>query len=263
MKFFWTRTAVGLGGAILLLAALRQGKTRAATPTPADAKKSVIVELFTSEGCSSCPPADALLGQLRQKKNANGAEVIPLGFHVDYWDSLGWRDRFDSPAYSRRQEDYARKLHIEGPYTPQMVVNGEAEFVGNDAARAREAIAQSSVEASLAQVEIAASSGPELSVKVKSVEPAEVMLAITEDNLTTKVGAGENGGRTLRHSAVVRELRRLGALKDGHFAARVPVRAEPEWKHDDLRAVVFVQEAGSGKILGAASLPLSSLPRMN
>jgi hypothetical protein len=263
MKLFWIRMAVGFGGAILLLAALRQGKTQAATPAPADAKRSVIVELFTSEGCSSCPPADALLGQLRQEKNANGAEVIPLGFHVDYWDSLGWRDRFDSPAYSQRQEDYARKLHIEGPYTPQMVVNGQAEFVGNDAARAREAIAQSSSEASLAQVEIATSPGPELSVKVKSVEPAEVMLAITEDNLATKVGAGENGGRTLRHSAVVRELRRLGALKDSHWAGTAPIKIEEGWKRDDLRAVVFVQEPGSGKILGAASVRLSSLPWMN
>src|SRR5713226_4713153 len=96
-------------------------------------RKAVVVELFTSEGCSSCPPADELLSRLRQQTSAQGVEVIPLGFHVDYWNFQGWRDRFSSADYSKRQEQYAQKLHLEGPYTPQMVVDGGTQFVGNDA----------------------------------------------------------------------------------------------------------------------------------
>ena len=222
-------------------------------------KHPVLVELFTSEGCSSCPPADELLGRLRQSANANGAEVIPLGFHVDYWDSAAWHDRFDSAAYSRRQEDYARKFHIEGPYTPQMVVNGEIEFVGSLAGEARQAIVEAAREGSVADVRLSLAKGDVLSVTIANSQPAEVMLAITEDNLVTNVGGGENGGRTLHHAAVVRELRRLGDVRGSDFSATVPLRLDERWKKTDLRAVVFVQSGSSAKILGAASLPLNSL----
>lgn len=226
-------------------------------------KHTVVVELFTSEGCSSCPPADELLGRLRQPGNANAAEVIPLGFHVDYWDSAAWHDRFDSAAYSRRQEDYARKFHIDGPYTPQMVVNGEVEFVGSLASEARDAIAQAAREASAAEVHLSLLKDDALSVTITNAQPADVMLAITEDRLVTSVGGGENGGRTLHHSAVVRELRRLGEISGGSFSSTVPLKLDKTWKRDDLRTVVFIQTAGTGKILGAASLPLSSLAGAN
>lgn len=226
-------------------------------------KKSVIVELFTSEGCSSCPPADALLGQLRRPPNANGAEVIPLGFHVDYWDSSAWHDRFDSGAYSRRQDDYARKFHIDGPYTPQMVVNGQFEFVGSLAGKAREAITEASAQAPAAEVQISPAGSNKLLLKVTGSLPADVMLAITEDNLTTNVGGGENDGRVLHHSAVVRELRRLGHVQNGSFSTTVPLTTRQGWKRDDLRAVVFVQDEASGQIFGAASLPFTSLSGTN
>jgi len=240
---------------------LRERRTEA--KTPAVARKSVVVELFTSEGCSSCPPADLLLGQLRQERDASGAEVILLGFHVDYWDFQGWRDRFDSAAYSHRQENYARQFHIEGPYTPQMIVNGEAEFVGSDSNRARQAIAQAALQPPVAQVQISIAAKGGLDVKAQSALASDVMLAITEDNLSTKVGRGENGGRILHHSAVVRELRRIGQANGTGFSGTVPVTFEKEWKREDLRAVVFVQEASSGKILGAASVPLKSLTGSN
>ena len=113
------------------------------TAAKGPARSPVVVELFTSEGCSSCPPADELLSRLRKEGTENGVEIIPLGFHVDYWNYQGWQDRFSSNQYSKRQETYAAQLHTEGPYTPEMVVNGSHEFVGNDAARARSAIAQS------------------------------------------------------------------------------------------------------------------------
>lgn len=239
------------------------GALRGKPGSPTAGKHAVVVELFTSEGCSSCPPADELLGRLRQSANSNGAEVIPLGFHVDYWDSAAWHDRFDSAAYSHRQENYARKFHIDGPYTPQMVVNGQVEFVGSLAGKARGAIAQAAQEDSAADVQLSLANDDLLRVTVANSQPAEVMLAITEDSLSTNVAGGENGERTLHHSAVVRQLQRLGEISGGRFSSAVPLKLNQEWKRQDLRTVVFVQNGDSGKILGAASMPLHSLPGAN
>jgi hypothetical protein len=231
---------------------------------PADnpvVRKAVVVELFTSEGCSSCPPADELLSRLRQQPSAQGVEVIPLGFHVDYWDFQGWRDRFSSADYSKRQEQYARKLRLEGPYTPQMVVDGAVQFVGNNAARAQQAITQAALQPQPAQIEISFAQ-EKVRVRVKAPELSssnDVLLAITEDNLANKVSAGENDGRVLRHSAVVRDFRRLGQLHDGSFDITAPLKPGKDWKPQDLRVVVFVQEAASGKIQGAASAAATSL----
>jgi hypothetical protein len=233
-------------------------------PGPADSRKAVIgravmVELFTSEGCSSCPPADDLLGSLRKELATQNVRVIPLGFHVDYWNSLGWKDRFSSADYSRRQEQYARRLSLDGLYTPQMVVDGEVEFVGNNAMQARRAITQAASRPERAMVHLSAAGTDQLSLQVKAPNlsgEASVMLAVTEDNLSTRVGSGENGGRTLRHEAVVRELRVLGRLHDGHFEAVIPLKLEKAWKREDLQAVVFVQEEPNGKIGGATSVSL-------
>ena len=232
---------------------------RAKAPEPAVANRAVVVELFTSEGCSSCPPADELLGHLRQDLSAKNIQVIPLGFHVDYWNSLGWKDRFSSADFSQRQEQYAKSLKVDGPYTPQMVVDGEAEFVGNSSGQAQREISHAASQPELAAVKITAVSPDQFAVQVKansSANPGNVMLAITEDNLTTNVGSGENGGRTLHHAAVVRELRQIGRLHNGSFEANVPLKLEKEWKRQDLRAIVFVQEGTNGKIQGAASVAL-------
>ena len=234
--------------------------TLAKTPEPGGANRAVVVELFTSEGCSSCPPADELLGHLHQDLSAKNIQVIPLGFHVDYWNSLGWKDRFSSADYSQRQEQYAKSLKVDGPYTPQMVVDGEAEFVGNSSGQAQREISHAASQPELAAVKISAANPDQLTVQVKatsSTNPGNVMLAITEDNLTTNVGSGENGGRTLHHAAVVRELRQLGQLNNGSFEANVPLKLGKEWKREDLRAIVFVQEGASGKIQGAASVALA------
>lgn len=218
------------------------------------AKHAVLVELFTSEGCSSCPPADELLGRLRQQNAANGVEVIPLGFHVDYWDFQGWRDRFSSAAYTRRQQQYAQKFRLDGPYTPQMVVNGEEEFVGSSAGRAHQSISQAAARPPGVEIAISSMGPDKLLVHVRGGAQGDVLLAITEDNLSTSVDGGENGGRTLRHSAVVRDFRRVGQLRDGSFEAGVPLKINKEWKRSDLRAVAFVQDVDSGKMLAASSL---------
>ena len=232
--------------------------TEAGTP-----RKAVVVELFTSEGCSSCPPADELLGRLRRDLSAKNVQVIPLGFHVDYWDGLGWKDRFSSAKFTQRQEQYAQALRVDGPYTPEMVVDGAVEFVGNDAGRAQSTIRQQASQLETAQVKIAAAGADQLSVQVKgpaapsSGGNALVMLAITEDNLSTQVGSGENGGRTLHHAAVVRDLRQVGTLKDGGIETTVPLNLQKDWKRNDLHAVVFIQNGPSGKIEGAASVALA------
>jgi hypothetical protein len=239
--------------AILAFAAIYLSIVTAKTSEPGAPRKAVVVELFTSEGCSSCPPADELLTRLRQDLSAKNIQVIPLGFHVDYWNSLGWKDRFSSADYSRRQEQYTQSLRVDGPYTPEMVV---------DAGHAQRTIREEASQAEIATVKISSAAADQLAVQVKtpaSAKDAQVVLAITEDNLTTQVGSGENGGRTLHHAAVVRELRQLGRLHEGSFEANVPLKLEKDWKHADLRAVVFVQESPTGKILGAASLALGSV----
>ncbi|HEX3155918.1 MAG TPA: DUF1223 domain-containing protein [Candidatus Angelobacter sp.] len=234
----------------------------AKTTEPGTPRRPVVVELFTSEGCSSCPPADELLGHLRQDLSAKNVQVIPLGFHVDYWNSLGWKDRFSSAEFTQRQEQYTHALKVDGPYTPEMVVDGEVEFVGNDAGRAQSTIRQQATQLETAQVKIAPAGADQLTIQVKgptgpSKGNALVMLAITEDNLTTQVGAGENGGRTLHHAAVVRELQEVGMLHNGIMESTVPIKLKSDWKRNDLHAVVFVQNGPSGKIEGAASVALA------
>jgi|ERR1041385_4554721 hypothetical protein len=231
------------------------------TSEPGPPRKAVVVELFTSEGCSSCPPADELLTHLRQDLSAKNIQVIPLGFHVDYWNSLGWKDRFSSAEYSQRQEQYTQSLRVDGPYTPEMVVGGAVEFVGNDAGQAQRTIREAASQPEVATVKITSAAADQLAVQVtapSSAKDDQVVLAITEDNLTTQVGSGENGGRTLHHAAVVRELRQLGKLHEGGFVTNVPLKLQKDWKRNDLHAVVFVQQGGTGKILGAASLDLGS-----
>jgi hypothetical protein len=250
--------------AILLFGIVYISVVSGKTTEPVDPHKAVMVELFTSEGCSSCPPADALLGHLRQDLAGKNIQVIPLGFHVDYWNSLGWKDRFSSAEFSHRQEQYARSLGVDGPYTPQMVVDGALEFVGSDAGQAQRAISRAASQPATAEVKISTSTADQLTVQVKapvSANGASVMMAITEDNLSTKVGGGENGGRQLHHAAVVRDLRLLGRLQNGSFESSAPANLAKDWKREDLRAVVFVQEASSGKILGAGSVALVGQPR--
>jgi hypothetical protein len=183
---------------------------------------------------------------------------------VDYWDGLGWKDRFSSVEFTKRQEQYAQALRVDGPYTPEMVVDGAVEFVANDAGRAQSTIRQQASQLETAQVKIVTAGADQLSIQVKGAAGplsgnALVMLAITEDNLSTQVGSGENGGRTLHHAAVVRELRQVGTLKDGGIETTVPLNLQKDWKRNDLRAVVFIQNGTSGKIEGAASLGLGSV----
>jgi hypothetical protein len=229
-----------------------------ASAAAADNPNPVVVELFTSEACSSCPPADALLGRLNQQDIVNGAEVLILGEHVDYFNHLGWSDRFSSPVFTRRQNGYAQALHIGDVYTPQMIIDGRYEALGSDAASVEREIGQAARVGKTAEVSLnwTAHNALHVSVAGASGERLAVLLAITEDGLTTSVASGENGGQVLRHDGVVRELRQLGLTSGGIFAGTATIVPAESWKTRDLRFVVFAQKPGSGEIVGAAAIRL-------
>jgi hypothetical protein len=201
----------------------------------------VLVELFTSEGCSDCPPADHMLEQLDPR-------VVVLSEHVDYWDHQGWKDPYSSHENTLRQQAYAERFRTEGPYTPQMVVDGVAQFVGSDAQRAVAEITKATerpkalvrVERSAAGIQVDVDGAP---------DSAGVFLALAQDSGTSQVKAGENKGRQLHHVAMVRSLRKIGSVKRGaSFSLAVPLPASAA----EQRVIVFVQEGDSGPVLGAA-----------
>ncbi len=221
-------------------------------PAATGAKQPVLVELFTSEGCSSCPSADRVLTLLQNDQLVPNADVITLGFHVDYWDDGGWKDRFSSLAYTRRQEAYARQLRIDSTYTPQIVVDGSNEFVGSNRAKANQVIAQSAIQPKAA-IDLKIDNGKLLAniSALSTHTDATVYLAIAENGLTTKVGGGENSGETLVHSSVVRDLIPIGTIKtaDSGLSLQSAIPANPEWKSENVKYVVFVQENNTLKVL--------------
>jgi len=225
------------------------------TASLASAQTPVVVELFTSEGCSSCPPADALLVKLSQQGVSNGAPLILMGEHVDYWNYIGWTDRFSSKQFSQRQSEYGKALNAN-VYTPEMVINGDTQFVGSDASQAQREIAAAAKETKPAQVTLHWEGNNRLHVSVQAPaqERSMVLLATTEDGLSTSVEAGENGGRTLHHAAVVRQLRDLGATNKGAFEANVDVAPQSDWNPAKLKVAVLVQDPATMKILGAATV---------
>ncbi len=255
-----------VGGVILL-----SMWTERAVATPAQAHRTpVLVELFTSEGCSSCPPADDLLIQLDEEQPVRDAEIIVISEHVDYWNRLGWADPFSSAAFSERQNQYARALGTNQIYTPQMVVDGRTEFIGSQEGKARREIAQAAQTPKAKVSLVKESAHPDDDVismhvrveqlpRITSNDTGEVWLAITEGGLSTDVRRGENASRTLQHTGVVRRMELLRALEAGDaegFAAEFTVSLAPEWKRQNLRAVVFIQERVSRRVLGVGQMLL-------
>jgi hypothetical protein len=226
----------------------------------------VLVELFTSEGCSSCPPADALLMKLDREQPVAQAEIITLGEHVDYWNALGWPDRFSSPAYSQRQSDYTSTIKASEAYTPQMIVDGRTQFVGSDTGQALAAIraASSEKKAALELTSVPAANGA-VRLQLHYANPpvqrgsAKLLVAVTESGLTSQVRAGENSGRKLAHASVVRDLRSIAQFDAGkEYSADLTIQLGKDWKPGQLRAVGFVQDAKNGQVLAAAQIPLAS-----
>ena len=254
----------------ILSVALVLGLATHGSAVTASKSTPVLVELFTSEGCSSCPPADALLRTLADTQPIAGAEIIALSQHVDYWDQLGWRDRFSSAALTNRQQQYGRAFNIDSIYTPQMVVDGREEFVGSDASRARRAIGKAlSAPHALVSIALDLTGSDRVAVTVTARDlpdvsrgdHADTVVAVTEDRLRSEVRSGENKGRLLTHTAVVRELRVVRGATPPDLSARSEVTLAPDWQREHLRIVAFLQERASRRVLGAAAVPLPSARR--
>jgi hypothetical protein len=248
---------VPLGLATLLPGPSLEGES------PADSGSAgghpVVVELFTSQGCSSCPPADRLLGEL-------GPEAIPLSFHVDYWNYLGWRDPFSSERWSERQRDYARRLPAGRVYTPQLVVAGRSHLVGSNAAAVRRALLEAAAAQPAGSVEL------ELTPTADAVEvrvAAEILaadghrrdlwVALRQSGLVTPVASGENARRTLENDHVVRRFEKafhLAGEKGAHAERRVRLALEADWPRDQLSVVAFLQRE-DWVIDGAAWAPVN------
>jgi hypothetical protein len=224
----------------------------------------VVAELFTSEGCSSCPPADEILSRLVQQQPVANVTVLGLSENVDYWNRLGWVDPFSSPAFSQRQSEYAAQVfRSSGVYTPQMVIDGSLEEVGSDAGAVYRKIAQAA-KLPKAAMNIAATLMPdatamrievnvEVPPEVTAREPANMILAVTENNLASDVRRGENNGRLLRHNAVVRSLQTVGDLTPSTrtWSKTTSVSIAREWKPENLKVIGFLQEQQSRRIIGA------------
>lgn len=237
------------------------------------AKVPVLVELFTSEGCSSCPPADALLGRLDREQPLRGAKIIVLSEHVDYWNNGGWQDRFSSAALTQRQQAYGDLFKLNDVYTPQMVVNGAAQMNGTDgkaiAAALEQASASHPISLEIASVVVR---GKEVTFTIRNgmlSTPGDVNVyaALVDPEDTTKVGGGENHGRTLQHTGVVRVLDRVGTASRTRSLGEKPFVFKGDVSGrsglDGMRLVVFVQKKQIGPVLGADECLITSAMKID
>jgi hypothetical protein len=229
----------------------------------------VIVELFTSEGCSSCPPADALLTKLDESQPISGAQAIVLSEHVDYWDHDGWKDAYSSSFFTARQGVYAHRFGVKEPYTPQIVVDGTTQLNGSDGRAVAGAI-----ETARAQMKIPVRISDVSAVNAKSIHvhlavealpgdlkarKADIFIAVALDHAASHVSAGENKGRDIRHVAVVESMGKVGTIEKGkNFDRDVTVKVKSADDLSKLRLIAFVQEPDQGGIVGASRFSSSS-----
>ena len=232
-----------------------------AKPTQKGERKVALVELFTSQGCSSCPPADRLLS--RVNKAVDDVEVIPLAFHVDYWNYIGWKDPFSNAKWSARQRQYAQRLNRGSSYTPQLVINGKGHAVGSNRGAVFEQIREHALSGKdLISVDKAVVGAESVSFKIDvskaaslKAEPS-IVVAVYENDLVTKIKRGENTGRTLTNDFVVRDTAqvKLTPSKDS-YRLKIPVQSA--WKKKNLGAVVFMRTA-TGEVLSTIKVPVRS-----
>lgn len=217
-------------------------------------KQPVLIELFTSEGCPTCPPADRNLTFLETEQPFAEAELITLSLHVDYWNSRSWKDEFSSPMFSRRQDIYGQIFKISSVYTPQMIVDGQKQFAGTDLAKVQKAIVESA-KSEKGKVELTTvedkNGGTKLQVKISDLpkhEISTVFLAVAEDNLSSNRSSSSGTKRVF--TSVVRELQSLGFLsaEQKSLETEIFLQYQPNWKMENLKLVVFVQENGSRKV---------------
>ncbi|HEX8030957.1 MAG TPA: DUF1223 domain-containing protein [Vicinamibacterales bacterium] len=220
----------------------------------------VIAELFTSEGCNSCPPADLLLEVLLNEQPIDGVLVVPMSEHVTYWDHQGWKDPFGSAQFTTRQQQYGRRFNVESIFTPQLIVDGSREMVGSDK-RAIAAALQEAAKSPKPELKVNAG-GTDATLELSATgaglaveKDAELWYAITEDRLVVDVKRGENANRRLKHSGVVRVLRSAG---DSGSATPTSIKLDAAWKRDNLRVIGFVQSRKTRQILSVGYVELGA-----
>jgi hypothetical protein len=211
-----------------------------------------VLELFTSEGCSSCPPADKVLADIQQE--SKGKSVYILAYHVDYWNRLGWKDAFSSPDYSGRQEQYGRWLEVSPIYTPQVVVNGKYQFVGSDESAIHQAISKQMANHPASTLVLRANiTGEQLRVEYQISPPAgdnRLLIAIIQKSARTQVERGENAGQLLSHVQIVRKLQSVPLTPSGNGMVELPLPKGFNFQTGEVLGLV--QDQQNGEILAAA-----------
>jgi hypothetical protein len=226
----------------------------------------ILVELFTSEGCSTCPPADDLLEKLDSVQPMPGAQLIVLSEHVDYWDKLGWKDPFSSSVVTDRQAVYAAKFKLQSSYTPQMIVDGSSEFVGNNPKLAEQALekAVSSQKVAVRVSSISSDTPGKLhaSIETDAIPPsqnADVYFVVALNHAESQVERGENKGHHLAYVAVVESMTKVGTADKGQkFAKQIEVKINPHTDLSNVRVIAFLQQHGSGPVIGSAMSAVSA-----
>lgn len=267
-----TRNAFACAALAAIAFLLPFTQAHAQSPAPVVTQPAALVELFTSEGCSSCPPADALLRQLNNTHTQDGTLVVGLSEHVTYWNRLGWTDPFSADTWTQRQQAYATRFHLESAYTPQAVVNGEHELVGSDKPALLQALQLSgnaarkaANTAPLLRILSTQRTGHMLHVRYavdNAAAPSNtgIFAVIAADAAPSHVLRGENAGHTLNHTAVAQSLQRLGTVSSGAairtadipIDIAAPAGVQPATQH----LVFFAQEEGQGPALSVLSTPI-------
>lgn len=254
----WRACCRGAIAACLLPAAVAAAPPDKPFSSPVPVPAPVVVELFTSEGCSSCPPADDLLRTLVGGTLTPGIAIIGLSEHVDYWNQLGWQDPYSSSAFAKRQTDYnARVFHLSSVYTPQVVVDGRRAEVGSDRAQVLAAIHDAAAAPKLALTVRARRSadGASLAASVDGstiAKPATLVVIVTEDGLASDVTRGENSGRHLTHASVARAIAPAGAWSPASPAGQtVRIAWKPAWTASRISVVALLQDRATQRIIGA------------
>ena len=227
------------------------------------AQKTVLVELFTSEGCSSCPPADALLRQVNGSETSGGQLVVGISEHVTYWNHLGWSDPFSSSVYTERQSAYSQRFRLEGVYTPQMVINGAEQIVGSDRGALLRAVMKEVEQPTRMSLRILSVSvaGSTLTVNFSTsgelpAQGADLMAVLADDSDQSSVLRGENSGHTLAHVAVARSMARVARVQSpGERTVEIPIPSSFQ-SGQGHHLILFAQTPGNGRVLGTDTKPL-------
>jgi hypothetical protein len=253
----WTLAAAVVLAAVLLFdqnSGLLKRALAEAGMAPESPGAPVVVELFTSQGCNSCPPADEFLGELAERPG-----VIALSMHVDYWDYIGWKDPYASPQSTARQRDYVKRLGLRYVYTPQMVIDGHADVAGLRRDEVLKTIEEAAEGRKALQVRFERADGGKIIVPAGHAPEggAAVWLAVYDRSHETRVPRGENAGRKLRNYNVVRELSRIGTWRGARLEIPFDMTAAAAQGRDGC--AVIVQQGPAGPVLGAAAVPLEAL----